>query len=107
MNSNQRAVLLRNDGGNTQNWIGIKLVGSRSNRDGIGAKVTVVAGETTQMKAVKSGSSYASGSDTRLLFGLGENTHIDQITIVWHGGATQAMKGVAINQHLTIVESEK
>ena len=107
MNSNQRAVLLRNDGGNTQNWIGIRLVGAQSNRDGIGAKVTVVAAGTTQIKAVKSGSSYASGSNTRLLFGLGGNSRIEQITIVWHGGATQELKGVAINQYLTIVESEK
>ena len=107
MNSNQRAVLLRNDGGNTQNWIGIRLVGAQSNRDGIGTKVTVVAAGTTQIKAVKSGSSYASGSDTRLLFGLGGNSRIEQITIVWHGGVTQELKDVAINQYLTIVESEK
>ena len=107
MNSNQRAVLLRNDGGNSQNWIGIKLIGSRSNPDGIGAKVTVVAGEMTQVKAVKSGSSYASGSDTRLLFGLGERQNIERITIVWQGGRMQALKGVAINQHLTISEAEK
>ena len=107
MNSNQRAVLLRNDGGNTKNWIGIKLVGSRSNRDGIGAKVTVIAGGETQGAEAKSGSSYASGSDTRLLFGLGENQHIEKITIVWQRGTTQALENVAINQILTIVESEQ
>ena len=107
MNSNQRAVLLRNDGGNTQNWIGIKLIGKRRNRDGIGAKVTVVAGGKTQIKTVKSGSSYASGSDTKLLFGLGGNPHIEQITVVWQGGAMQELKDVVINQHLAIVESEK
>ena len=53
MNSNQRAVLLRNDGGNQKNWLGIKLVGSQSNRDGIGAKVTVSTGDMTQMREVK------------------------------------------------------
>ena len=107
MNSNQRAVLLRNDGGNTQNWIGIKLVGSRSNRDAIGAKVTVVAGERKRLKGVKSGSSYASGSDTRLLFGLGENQRVERITIVWKGGTTQELKDVSINQYLTIIEPEE
>ena len=107
MNSNQRAVLLRNDGGNSQNWIGIKLIGSRSNPDGIGAKVTVVAGEMTQVKAVKSGSSYASGSDTRLLFGVGEKLKIEKIRIVWHGGTTQELNEVAINQYLTIVEPDR
>ncbi|MXV75379.1 CRTAC1 family protein [Candidatus Poribacteria bacterium] len=107
MNSNQRAVLLRNDGGNQRNWLGIKLIGSRSNRDGIGAKITVSTRDMTQIREVKSGSSYASGSDTRLLFGLGENQHIEKITIVWQGGTTQALENVAINQILTIMESQQ
>ncbi|MCY3743532.1 MAG: CRTAC1 family protein [Candidatus Poribacteria bacterium] len=107
MNSNQRAVLLRNDGGNQKNWLGIKLIGSRSNRDGIGAKVTISTGDLTQIREVKSGSSYASGSDTRLLFGLAENQHIEKITIVWQGGTTQALENVAINQILTIMESQQ
>ena len=107
MNSNQGAVLLRNDGGNMKNWVGIQLVGTRSNRDGIGAKVQLVAGGVTQIREVRSGSSYASGSDTRLLFGLGENQHIEKITIVWQSGTTQELSGVSINQYLTIVESEE
>lgn len=107
MNSNQRAVLLRNDSGNLKNWVGIKLVGRRSNRDGIGAKVRLVAGGTTQIREVKSGSSYASGSDMRLLFGLGENQHVEKITIVWQRGTTQELESVSINQYLTIVESEE
>ena len=107
MNSNQRAVLLRNDGGNTNNWIGIKLVGSQRNRDAIGTKVTVSTANMTQMREVKSGSSYASGSDTRLLFGLGNNRRVEKIVIVWQGGTTQVLKDVSINQILTIVASEK
>ena len=50
----------------------------------------------TQIREVKSGSSYASGSDTRLLFGLGENQQVEKITIVWQGGATQALEEVSI-----------
>ena len=107
MNSNQRAVLLRNDGGNANNWIGIKLVGSQRNGDGIGAKVTVSTADMTQIREVKSGSSYASGSDTRLLFGLGENQRVEKIAIVWRGGPTQVLKDVSINQILTIVASEQ
>ena len=106
MNSNQRAVLLRNDGGNQKNWLGIKLIGTRSNRDGIGAKVTVVTGDMTQIKEVKSGSSYASGSDTRLLFGLAAHRRVEKITIVWQSGTVQVLEDVAINQILKIVESE-
>ena len=104
MNSNQRAVLLRNDNGNLKNWVGIKLVGTRSNRDGIGAKVRLVAGGVTQVREVKSSSSYASGSDTRLLFGLGEQKTVEKITIVWQSGVTQALEGVSINQYVTIAE---
>ena len=107
MNSNQPAVLLRNDSGNKKNWLNIKLIGTQSNRDGIGAKVTVKTGNMTQIREVKSGSSYASGSDTRLLFGLGENEHVDRITIVWQSGTSQALEGVPVNQILTIVEVEQ
>ena len=106
VNSNQRAVLLRNNGGNLNNWVGIKLVGTRSNRDGIGTKVHLVAGGVTQVREVKSGSSYASGSDTRLLFGLGENQQIERIRIVWQSRQTQELEGVPINQIVTIVEPE-
>lgn len=107
INSNQHAVLLRNDGGNQKNWLGIKLIATQSNRDAIGAKVTVSSGGMTQVKEVKSGSSYASGSDTRLLFGLGENQQVEKITIVWHGGPTQVLKDISVNQTLTIMEPEQ
>ena len=106
MNSNQRAVLLRNEGGNTKNWLGIKLIGTRSNRDGIGARVTLVTGGTTQTTEVKSSSSYASGSDTRLLFGLGEDQRVEKISIVWQSGIKQELEGVLSNQILKIIESE-
>ncbi len=106
MNSNQHAVLLRNDGGNLKNWLGIKLVGSKSNRDGIGTKVSLIAGGLTQIREVKSGSSYASGSDTRLLFGLDAYQRVERITVVWQSGTIQELEGVSVNQNLTIVEPE-
>lgn len=107
MNSNQRAVLLRNEGGNRKNWLGIKLVGTRSNRDGIGAKVTLTTEDMTQIREVKSGSSYASGSDTRLLFGLGESQHVKKVSIVWQSGTLQELEDISVNQILTILESEQ
>ncbi|MDE0010315.1 MAG: CRTAC1 family protein [Candidatus Poribacteria bacterium] len=106
MNSNQHAVLLRNDGGNLKNWLGIQLVGSQSNRDGIGTKVSLIAGGLTQIREVKSGSSYASGSDTRLLFGLDAYQRVERITVVWQSGTIQELEGVSVNQNLTIVEPE-
>ena len=107
MNSNQRAVLLRNEIGNRHNWLGIKLVGTRSNRNGIGAKVTIHAGEMTQVTETKSGSSYASGSDTRLLFGVGEHERVEKISITWPSGIRQELAGVEVNQIVTISEPER
>ncbi len=106
MNSNQRAVLLRNDGGNQKNWIAIKLIGTRSNRDGIGTKVKLTAGGITQIAEVKSGSSYASGSDLRLLFGLADTKRADSIEIIWQSGIEQKIEGTSVNQTMIISESE-
>lgn len=106
MNSNQRAVLLKNEGGNLNNWINIKLVGQQTNRDAIGAKVTVNAGGITQVAEVKSGSSYASGSDLRLLFGIGKAEKIESILIKWQSGTEQKLEKLGINQFLTITETE-
>ena len=106
MNSNQKAVLLRNDGGNQNNWISIQLVGEHSNRDGIGSKVIVNAGEIMQVSEVKSGSSYASGSDTRLHFGLGDLDQIDNIVVKWQRGTVTKIENVNVNQFVTITESE-
>lgn len=104
MNSNQEAVLLRNDGGNQKNWIGIELVGKQTNRDAIGTKVIVYAGGINQIAEVKSGSSYASGSDLRLLFGLGDVEKIESILVKWQNGTEQRIENVGINQYQVITE---
>ena len=90
-----------------QNWLGIELVGTRSNRDGIGAKVTIIAGGIPQVAETKSGSSYASGSDTRLLFGVGEQQRVETIAVTWPSGITQELAGVEVNQTVTISEPER
>ena len=106
VNSNQRAVLLRNDGGNRKNWLSIKLVGRQSNRDGIGSKVKVISDTVTQIAEVKSGSSYASGSDIRLQFGLGKIEKVDNIEVIWQSGIVQQLENINANQMLTITEAE-
>lgn len=106
MNSNQQSILLRNESGNQNNWVRIKLVGTRSNRDGIGARVSVTADGDTQIAEVKSGSSYASGSDKRLLFGLGQHTKVDRIEVRWPGGITQQVRDISCNQTIIITERE-
>ena len=106
VNSNQRVVLLRNDGGNRNNWLSIKLIGTNSNRDGIGTKVRIVSNNITQIAEVKSGSSYASGCDTRLLFGLGRTEKVDSIEVIWQSGIVQNLVNINANQMLTITEAQ-
>src|SRR5216683_2252204 len=83
LNLNDLPSLLRNDGGNLQNWIKIKLLGTKCNRTAIGARVRVVTGKHAQMDEVHSGSSVMSQSDLRLHFGLGKAQTVDLIEVKW------------------------
>jgi hypothetical protein len=98
--------LLRNDGGNANNSVLIKTVGVKSNRDGIGARVKIVAGDLTQIDEVRSGGSYISQSDLRLHFGLERRTKIDLIEIRWPSGAVDRIKGATVNKILTVKEGQ-
>jgi len=105
LNMNDLPSLLRNDGGNKQNWIKIKLIGSKCNRTAIGARVRVVAGKHAQMDEVHSGSSVMSQCDLRLHFGLGKASTVDLIEVKWP--TTQKIErftDVKANQILTIRE---
>ena len=106
VNSNQEAILLRNEEGNNNNWIQIKLIGKQSNRDGIQARVQISCDGVKQMKEVKSGSCYASGSDKRLLFGLGKKDRIDFVQVNWPSEIIQTLENVMANQLLIITESK-
>ncbi|HEY4683455.1 MAG TPA: CRTAC1 family protein [Candidatus Acidoferrales bacterium] len=96
--------LLRNDGGNRDHWIRIKTVGSRSNRDGFGARVQVVAGGLTQTDEVRANSSYLSASDPRLFFGLGGTARVDQIVIRWPSGIVDKIEKEGVDQELVVEE---
>jgi len=98
--------VLRNDGGNANNSILIKTIGVKSNRDGIGARVKVVAGDLTQIDEVHSGDSYLSQSDLRLPFGLEKRTKIDLIEVHWPSGTVDKINGVGTNKILTIKEGQ-
>ena len=98
--------VLRNDGGNSQNWVTIKLVGSHCSRDAFGARVTLTIGELTQIREVRSGSGYLSQNDTRLHFGLAEAERIDSISVRWVCGKTEKLKNVHVNQFLVIKEKQ-
>src|SRR5215510_1630601 len=98
--------LLRNDGGNANNFVLIKTIGVKSNRDGIGAKVKVVSGDLTQIDEVRSGASYISHNDLRLHFGLEKRSKIDLIEIRWPKGTTTRLENVGVNRVLIIKEGK-
>jgi enediyne biosynthesis protein E4 len=105
LNMNDVPSLLRNDGGNKQNWIKLKLIGTTCNRTAIGARVRVVTGTHIQMNEVHSGSSVMSQGDLRLHFGIGKAQIIDRIEVKWP--TTQKIERflhVKPNQILTIKE---
>jgi hypothetical protein len=107
LNMNDRPSLLHNVGGNKQNWIKIKLVGTKCNRTAIGARVKVTTGKHNQIDEVHSGTSVMSQSDLRLHFGLGTADTVDAIEVKWP--TTQKVERFAqvkSNQIITIREGE-
>jgi len=104
-----RPVLLENHVGRTNSWIGIRLVGTKSNRDAIGAKLTLAVSNRKSTRWVTSGSSYLSSHDKRVLFGLGAmqaDSQVD-IEIQWPSGAMQTVRSLAINRYHQVVEESK
>jgi enediyne biosynthesis protein E4 len=105
LNMNDLPSLLRNDGGNKQNWIKLKLIGTHSNRTAIGARARVVTGNHSQIDEVHSGSSVMSQGDLRLHFGIGKAEIVDVIEVKWP--TTQKIERftrIKANQILTIRE---
>ena len=105
--NNGPARLLRNDGGNRNHFLRVRTVGTRSNRDGIGARVTVTpAGSTRQWGLVKTGSSYASQSELTLTFGLGPTARSSRVEVAWPSGAVDTVPSVAADRTITIEEGK-
>ena len=102
-NSHDSSSLLKNLGEHG-NWMLVKLQGTRSNRDAIGARVTVQAGGHKQIQEVRSGGGYISQGDFRLHFGLGTASRIDSLDVRWPSGSVQRMMNLRSNQILTIKE---
>jgi hypothetical protein len=100
------AYLYRNDGGNRNKWLTVRLVGTKSNRDGIGAVVRVESASGKQWSTVHSGSSYCSQSDLALTFGLANDPVVAALEIEWPSGTKQKLANLAANQFLTIEEGK-
>lgn len=96
--------LLRNDGGNANHWLEILLVGTRSNRDGVGARLKLTSGDWSMTAQRMGGMSYQSAQDPRLHFGLGGRTKVDELEVRWPSGTVTRMTNIAANQILTVQE---
>ena len=106
INMNDRPTLLRNDTPRGGRWITLRLVGTKSNRDAIGAKVTLEAGKRRQTTTVRGDGSYLSHSDLRAHFGLGTATKVERIEIRWPSGVVQSATGLAADQFYVAREGE-
>ncbi len=104
VNLNDRGSFLRNNKGNQNNWISLKLVGTTSNRDGIGARIKISCGGKVQTSQKKSTTGYLSQNDPRIHFGLSKNAMIEQIEIKWPSGKVQVLNNIKANQILTVKE---
>jgi enediyne biosynthesis protein E4 len=100
----ERPRLLRNDGGNRRRWLGVRLIGARSNRDGVGARVTVTVGGRSATKVRAGGTSYASNSDPRLLFGLGDDMAPARVEVSWPSGHVDVVNAVEGSRYITVRE---
>jgi enediyne biosynthesis protein E4 len=100
------ADVLQNDGGNHKNSILIRTIGSTSNRDGIGARLSLFVGGKVLVRYVKAGSSYLAQNDLRIHFGLGDAQRADRLEIRWPSGARDTIEAVPANQILTALEGK-
>ncbi|HKW19698.1 MAG TPA: CRTAC1 family protein [Terriglobales bacterium] len=105
-NCGQKPQLLRNDGGNQNHWLEILLIGTKSNRDGVGTRVKLVAGDLVLYDQRKGGMSYQSAQDPRLHFGLGPRTKIDSVEITWPSRMTTKLSNLKCDQIIAVKEGQ-
>ncbi|UCG58510.1 MAG: CRTAC1 family protein [Phycisphaerales bacterium] len=106
LNSRTSPTILRNDSSGAGHWLKVRLQGVKANRDGVGARVKVVAGDLTLVDEVHSGRGYQSHFGTCLHFGLGRRRRIDRIEVRWIGGGTDVFTGTGADQSVTLVEGK-
>jgi hypothetical protein len=111
-NYRQPAQLLRNRGAalcdrrGRPHWLDVKLVGTLSNRDAVGARITAVTGAVRQLRVVTSGSGYLGASSLVQHFGLGDAAGVDRLEIVWPSGATTTLEDVVADRRIEIREGD-
>jgi enediyne biosynthesis protein E4 len=108
-NNGEDAQLFRNEGGSSQlaknnHWLAVRLVGEKSNRDGIGSLLKMIAGDLTTYGQAKGGMSYCSAQDPRIYFGLGRHDHADYLEVRWPSGYVQQLKNIPADTIVTVTE---
>jgi hypothetical protein len=104
LNSRREPTILRNDSPSRGHWIQVFLRGTKSNRDGVGARVKVTAGKLVLVDEVHSGRGYQGHHGMRLHFGLGKHEKVDSIEVRWIGGGVDVFKDIAVDKLVTLTE---
>ncbi|TVS15206.1 MAG: CRTAC1 family protein, partial [Planctomycetaceae bacterium] len=104
LNSRREPTVLRNESPSSHHWVQVRLVGVQANRDAVGSRVIVVAGDLRQVAEVHSGRGYQSHFGSRLHFGLGRHDRIQRLEIRWHGGQTQVLENLPVDRLHTFIE---
>lgn len=96
--------LLRNDTANGNHWVEVLLIGTKSNRDGVGTVLTLKSEGVVQVEQAKGGTSYMSASDPRIHFGLGKRAKVDSLVITWPSGVVDTLRSVPVDAIIAVKE---
>jgi hypothetical protein len=105
-NNDAAPVLLRNNVGKTNHWLGVHLVGRKCNTDAVGARITYRAGDLTRSRMKVGGGSFLSSHDPRVILGIGQRAKVDWVEVKWPqpSGAVERFTGLPINRYVTLIE---
>jgi hypothetical protein len=106
VNHRQPAVLLHNNYGGRNHWLAVELQGTKSNRQGVGARITYRAGGVKRIREVRAGGGFESSSSVPPLLGLGKADKVDELTIRWPSGIVQTLKDIPANRKIHVVEAK-
>lgn len=106
VNLDEAPMLLHNTSENRNNWIRVRTIGKRSNRDGIGARIEVTAEKSKQVDWVHTGGSFLSQNDIRVHFGIGSVQQLEQLKVYWPSGVVDTLRNISVNRDIIVVEGE-
>lgn len=106
VNNHAKPTLLRNDGGNRNNYLSVELIGTNANRNAVGAKIQVKTTNQTQMREIYAGDSYMSSNSLIATFGVGTATQVESMQIIWSNGDTQTLHNIPTNQRIRVTQEK-